>query len=75
MSWLYDSDDSNPDALFDSDPDNDNAISKPDFDDMPLLLKNFYATKKEMFNDIQVWLALHYYAFRKSRSKLISKDC
>jgi hypothetical protein len=46
MSWLYDSDDSNLDALFDSklDP-NDN---------MPLLPKNFYATEKEMFDNIQV---------------------
>jgi hypothetical protein len=76
MSWLYDSDDSNPDALFDSDPDDDDAISGPDLDDdMPLLPENFYATEKEMFDDIQVWLVLHHYAFRKGRSKLISKDC
>jgi hypothetical protein len=58
MSWLYDSDDSNPDALFDSDPDDDDAISEPHpDDDMP-----------------QVWLALHHYAFRKGRSKPINKD-
>jgi hypothetical protein len=74
MSWLYDSNDSNPDAPFDSNPDNNNAISEPDLDDMPLLLENFYTTKKEMFDNIQVWLALHYYAFWKGRSKLISKD-
>jgi hypothetical protein len=76
MSWLYNSDDSNPDALFNSDLDNDNdAISKPDPNNMPLLLENFYAIKKEMFNDIQVWLVLHYYAFQKGRSKPISKNC
>jgi hypothetical protein len=76
MSWLYDSDDSNPDALFDSDPDDDDAVSKTDpGDDMPLLPKNFYATEKEMFDNIQAWLALHYYAFQKGRSKPISKDC
>jgi hypothetical protein len=76
MSWLYDSDNSNLDALFDSDPDNDDAVSKPDPDDnMPLLPKNFYAIKKEMFDNIQAWSALHYYAFWKGRSKPISKDC
>ena len=74
MSWLYDSDDSNPDAPFDSDPDDDDAISEPDLDDMPLPPENFYATEKEMFDDIQVWSALHHYAFRKGRSKPISKD-
>jgi hypothetical protein len=75
MSWLYDSDDSNPDALFDSNPDDDDAISKPNpDDDMPLLPKNFYATEKKMFDNIQVWLVLHYYAFRKGRSKPINKD-
>jgi hypothetical protein len=78
MPWLYDFDDSNPDALFDSDPDNDNAFSKPEpdpDDDMPLLPKNFYITEKEMIDNIQVWSALHYYAFQKGRSKTISKDC
>jgi hypothetical protein len=75
MSWLYDSNNSNLDAPFDSDPDDDDAISEPDpDDDMPLLPKNFYATEKEMFDDIQVWSTLHYYAFRKGRSKSISKD-
>jgi hypothetical protein len=55
MSWLYDSDDSNLDALFDSNPNNDDAISKLDpNDNMPLLPKNFYATEKEMFDNIQV---------------------
>jgi hypothetical protein len=40
MSWLYNSNDSNPDALFDSDPDNDNAVSETDLsNDMPLLPK------------------------------------
>jgi hypothetical protein len=63
MSWLYDFDDSNPDALFDSDPDNNDAIFEPDLDDMPLLPENFYATEKEMFDNIQVWLVLHYYTF------------
>jgi hypothetical protein len=53
MSWLYDSDNSNLDALFDSDPNNDDTVSETDpGDDMPLLPKNFYATKKEMFNNI-----------------------
>jgi hypothetical protein len=76
MSWLYDFNNSNPDALFDSDLNNDNTIFEPDPDnDMPLLPKNFYAIEKEMFDNIQVWLALHYYAFRKGRSKPISKDC
>jgi hypothetical protein len=55
MSWLYDFNDSNLDALFDSNLNNDNAIFKPNpNNDMPLLLKNFYTIKKEMFNDIQV---------------------
>jgi hypothetical protein len=75
MSWLYGSDDSNPDALFDSDPDDDDAVSKTDLgNDMPLLPENFYATEKEMFDNIQAWLVLHYYAFQKGRSKPISKD-
>jgi hypothetical protein len=55
MSWLYHSDDFNPDALFDSDPDDNDAISEPNPDDnIPLLPKTFYATEKEMFDNIQV---------------------
>jgi hypothetical protein len=75
MSWLYDSDDSNPDDLFDSDPDDDNTISKPDpHDDMPLPPENFYAIEEEMFGDIQAWSAQYHYAFQKGRSKPIGKD-
>ena len=55
MFWLYNFDNSNPNALFDFDlNNNNNAISKLNPDNMPLLLKNFYATKKEMFDNIQV---------------------
>jgi hypothetical protein len=72
--WLYDLDDSDPDAPYDADddPEPDSEPNPPNY--MPLPPENFYATENEMWTDIQAWAAQHRYAFRIGRSNTIGKD-
>jgi hypothetical protein len=75
-AWLYDSDDfdDSNNSVFNGFVDFDD--SEPDcntgYDDIPLLLKDFYTTEEEMYTSIQTWATKHKYAFQRSRSKPVS---